>query len=200
MEKTKQTRGRVTEEIVLSMLNDIRDSINGNYFDTNVLIDKYKGTVNSFLSLLRKQEIIIKVGKEIVWAEKRPDMAMAKKIFNEYYKLNQQSHQKHKENKERIAELKKHQESIRIAEEEQIRQDFNDVKVPLNFEVSTNTFEDYNTSKVIPIEDYQKLQINNFIHQTSQLQIEIESLKSKIINKEEKKSIRLFGIKIGSIG
>jgi hypothetical protein len=203
-ETAKSGKKLVTDEIVLSMLIDIHQKSLSNYLDYNDLREKYPSTIAHVLSVLRKREIIIKCGKSIVWQGDKPNIKMAISIRNEYLESARISSKKSNDNRRKLSEHKKHQESIKIAEEEQIRKDFNDVKVPLNFEVPLNAFQDLDTSTVhpalMPIEGYQKLQIDSFIRQTSQLQLEIESLKSKIVNKEEKKLIRLFGIKIGSIG
>jgi hypothetical protein len=158
-------------------------------------------------------------------------MKMATSIKNEYRESARISSKKSQENRVKVAQYKKHQESIKLAEEV--------ILDPLNFEVSPNEFVDLDKIPVhpalMPIEDYQKLQIDSYIRQTSNLESENEKLKSIIERKEEtiiarqeeynellskastftkrvrdlesqlninkeKRAIRLFGIKIGSIG
>lgn len=230
--QTEKTQKKlVTDEIVLSMLIDVHQKSLNNYLDYNDLREKYSGTIANVLAILRKREIIIKCGKSIVWQGDYPDMKMATSIKNEYRESARISSKKSQENRRKLAELKKHQESIKLAEEA--------ILDPLNFEVSSNEFVDLDKIPVhpalMPIEDYQKLQIDSYIRQTSNLESENEKLKSIIDRKDEKiasmqeeynellskastftkrvrdlesqlninkekRAIRLFGIKIGSIG
>ena len=239
MEATNNKRNKVTDELVLSMLIDIEQEIKTNSINYKKLAEKHKGTVYSILAVLRKTEVIIKAGNNIIWNSHSPDITMAKEVREEYNKSTKISHKKYLKNKDLIAEHKKHLESIRVAEEvEEIITD------PLNFGVPLNAFQNTDSSAIsnpllnpalIPIEEYRKLQIDSYIRQTSQLQSEIEKLKSIIEIKDEtisarqeeynellhkastftkrvrdleselksnkeKRAIRLFGIKIGSIG
>lgn len=204
-ETAKRGKNLVTDELILSMIIDVHQKSLSNYLDYNDLRNKYSGTIANVLSILRKREIIIKCGKNIVWQGDVPDMKMAISIRNEYLESSRISSKKSQENRRKLSEYKKHQESIRIAEEEskQLKQEKLE---PLNFEVPLNAFKDLDTSNLnpalMPIEDYQRLQIDGYIRQTSQLQKEIEKLNSIIETKDnkEKRAIRLFGIKIGSIG
>jgi Mor family transcriptional regulator len=231
IETARSGKKLVTDEVVLSMLIDIHQKSSSNYLDYDDLREKYRGTVASILSVLRKREIIIKCGKSIVWQGDYPDMKMATSIKNEYRESARISSKKSQENRAKLAQYKKHQESIKLAEEA--------ILDPLNFEVSPNEFVDLDKTPVhpalMPIEDYQKLQIDSYIRQTSNLESENEKLKSIIELKDEtisarqeeynellskastftkrvrdlesqlnynkeKRAIRLFGIKIGSIG
>lgn len=236
MQTARSGKKLVTDEIVLSMLIDIHQKSSSNYLDYDDLREKYKGTVASILSVLRKREIIIKCGKSIVWQGDYPDMKMATSIKNEYRESARISSKKSQENRAKVAQYKKNQESIRVAEEV--------ILDPLNFEVPLNAFKDLGTANVnpalMPIEDFLRLQIDSYIRQTANLQSEIEELKNlndelkseieshkyriKLQNQEfkavssknkdaedeiyhlttgkisEKRPIKIFGIKIGSIG
>lgn len=240
MEATNNKRNKVTDELVLSMLIDIEQEIKTNSINYKKLAEKHKGTVYSILAVLRKTEVIIKAGNNIIWNSHSPDITMAKEVREEYNKSTKISHKKYLKNKDLIAEHKKHLESIRVAEEvEEIITD------PLNFEVPLNAFEDLGSTKNdadITI-SYLKLEnkelkseidgknklIKDIIRQIETLrntndkcEKELKILKDKknvnaedlqkyefkIFNletellhlKKGKKPIRLFGIKIGSIG
>lgn len=231
METTKKEKKLVTDEVVLSMLTDVYEKSLSNYLDYNDLREKYTGTIANVLSILRKREIIIKCGKSIVWQGDKPDMKMAISVKNEYRESSRISAKKSQDNRKKLSEYKKHQESIRVAEQV--------ILDPLDFEVPLQEFKDSEITQVhpslMPIEDFQKLQIDSYIRQTSNLESENEKLKSIIELKDEtisarqeeynellskastftkrvrdlesqlnsnkeKRAIRLFGIKIGSIG
>lgn len=241
MENPNNKRNKVTDELVLSMIIDIKQSIDEKKFSHKELIEKYKGTVNSIIAILKRKEYTVKVGTEIIWVADYPNLSMAMEIRKEYIQSMKLSHKKYLENKEKMAQHKKHLESIQKTEEmlEKKQKEEELISDPLNFEVPLDKHKvlDENSENpyLMPIEDFQRLQIDSYIRQTTILQSEIEELKSKIKRKDEtissmhqthndlleeasdyvnkirdlefqlkankqKRVIRLFGIKIGSIG
>jgi hypothetical protein len=211
METARSGKKLVTDEVVLSMLIDIHQKSSSNYLDYDDLREKYRGTVASILSVLRKREIIIKCGKSIVWKGDYPDMKMATSIKNEYRESARISSKKSQENRAKVAQYKKHQESIKLAEEA--------ILDPLNFEVPLNAFKDEETTTIdkdiLQLENEKLKSIierkdetisarqeeyNELLSKASTFTKRFRDLESQLNSNKEKRAIRLFGIKIGSIG
>jgi hypothetical protein len=207
----KTQKKLVTDEIVLSMLIDVHQKSLNNYLDYNDLREKYSGTIANVLAILRKREIIIKCGKSIVWQGDYPDMKMAISIKNEYRESSRISAKKSHDNRRKLAEFKKHQESIKLAEEV--------ILDPLNFEVPLNAFKDEETTtidkhilqleneklkSIIELKDEtisaRQEEYNELLSKASTFTKRVRYLESQLNINKEKRAIRLFGIKIGSIG
>lgn len=211
METARSGKKLVTDEVVLSMLIDIHQKSLSNYLDYDDLREKYRGTIASILSVLRKREIIIKCGKSIVWQGDYPDMKMATSIKNEYRESARISSKKSQENRRKLAELKKHQESIKLAEEA--------ILDPLNFEVPLSNVQDSEITTIdkdilqleneklkyiIELKDEtisaRQEEYNELLSKASTFTKRVSDLESQLNSNKEKRAIRLFGIKIGSIG
>jgi hypothetical protein len=242
MENSKKIN--VTENRILEILIDAKQAMDSNSFLKEDFIKKYKSTVGAVFSILNKMDMIYKLDGKYYWKGDSPDISLAIEIKNIYVEKNRISQKKSHQRRADFLKTIKNKQSIEETEElseleNSIREDFNDVKVPLNFEVSPNEFVDLDKIPVhpalMPIEDFQKLQIDSYIRQTSSLQSDNEKLKSMIASKDdkieamqeeyneilhltslykkrikelefnskynkEKRVIRLFGIRMGSIG
>jgi hypothetical protein len=211
METARSGKKLVTDEVVLSMLIDIHQKSSSNYLDYDDLREKYRGTVASILSVLRKREIIIKCGKSIVWQGDYPDMKMATSIKNEYRESARISSKKSQENRAKLAQYKKHQDSIKLAEEV--------ILDPLNFEVPLSNVQDSEITTIdkdiLQLENEKLKSIierkdetiiarqeeyNDLLYLSASYKKKISELEFHSKDNKEKRAIRLFGIKIGSIG
>lgn len=169
---------KITDERVLSMMIDIKNSIdNHNIIDYVKLQDKHKMTINIVIATLREKGFFIKANHNFLWVADSPTLSTAKKIKELYYEKSRESQKRVKENAEKIALAKKHSESIQKAEEANKKSE--EVIIdPLNFEVPLNAFEDLGSTK------------NDADITISYLQLENEKLKSVIKSVNE----RVFAI------
>jgi predicted RNase H-like nuclease (RuvC/YqgF family) len=237
MENSK--KNQVTENRILDILIDAKQSMDSNSFSREDFVKKYKSTVGAVFSVLNKMDMIYKLDGRYYWKGHSPDISLAIEIKNIYVEKNRISQKNSHQRRINFLKSIKNKQSIENAEKE-VNNELEEVVLdPLNFEVPLNAFQDVEKTTIhphlMPIEDYQKLQIDSYIRQTSNLQSEIEKLKSIIDRKDEtisarqeeynellskastftkrvrnleselninkqKRAIRLFGIKIGSIG
>jgi len=237
MENSKKIQ--VTENRILDILIDAKQSMDSNSFSREDFVKKYKSTVGAVFSVLNKMDMIYKLDGKYYWKGHSPDISLAIEIKNIYVEKNRISQKNSHQRRVDFLKSIKNKQSIENSEKE-VNNELEEVVLdPLNFEVPLNAFQDEETKTIhphlMPIEDFQRLQIDSYIRQNSNLQSEIEKLKSIIDRKDEKiasmqeeynellskastftkrvrdlesqlninkekRAIRLFGIKIGSIG
>lgn len=238
MENLKNKRKKITTEMLFDIIKEAYNLMKDDEFNVKSFKEKHGNSSHRFLTYLKRKGFIFVVGKNYYWSGRVPDKFLAQYMIEDF----KEAQKNYRENVKLAEELKSNKKLENLPSKQELQKDFSELEnlqVPTNFEVSPNEFVDLDKTPVhpalMPIEDFQKLQIDSYIRQTSNLESENEKLKSMIASKDEKiasmqeeynellhltslykkrikelefyskdnkekRVIRLFGIRMGSIG
>lgn len=107
---------KYTEELIFEIISYVHDEIESKTFSYEKMYTKYPTTSGIFLTILKRQGVILSNRSTNFWIGAKPSLDLAnlvKEIYIKEYRLNAV---KHKERREKLAEYKKHLQSIEEAE------------------------------------------------------------------------------------